>query len=664
MKYLIVTIVAIFFGLGSQISVAQAKAPAAVPGFWKESAYAIECKKTSVSEVLNDFATSFGVSLVVSGRIDGICNGWKRADDVIAFLDHISSEHQLHWFYYKNKLYVSPTSDHKTLRIEAATGFQNALKGLGLFQEKFGWGELEGDGVVIVSGPSQYVNFINKLSEKENEVKQRAANGDIYVFALKHANVSDRTVNMRDKQMIIPGVATILKGLLEGKRTSFINDKNSEGKKGSLSAKSSKKHDSGVYVEGDVRTNSIIIRAKKQDYSFYKGLIEDLDVPGQLIEIDAIIVDISREKLTEIGANFSYTDTSNGGSTTATVNNLANAVFNSGSTVFIKNLDKFYLSLKALEGMGDASIIANTSILTMENQPAIIDLSETVFITTTGERVVDVMPVTAGTLLNVIPQTISTDEGDKIKLVIDIEDGKLVSSGSEGNSTPGIRKTTISTKALIDQNRSLVIGGYHLQSRNRQDSGIPFLKDIPFLGAAFSSKIETSQNQERLFILTPRISPTSHNPEDYSSTGSSALIAEALATIKNRWADASRSYLEKTKHLLAGLASGQIPVGYDLETLKKYKDISFDCLQAGIEYRFEGAQKVVGKGLEAYVGVAINRSDQRLKVEESHCRGKGLIAVSLFPNTVLDAGQATEIFVVMESALMESQRREELTSSL
>ena len=63
----------------------------------------------------------------------------------------------------------------------------------------------------------------------------------------------------------------------------------------------------------------------------------------------------------------------------------------------------------------------------MENQPAVIDLSETVYLRSVGERIVDVLPVTAGTLLNVIPRTVITEEGNKIKLVVDIEDGKLVS---------------------------------------------------------------------------------------------------------------------------------------------------------------------------------------------------------------------------------------------
>ena len=211
MKNFVSIIAIVCGGLYAQLSVA-------IPGFWNESAYAIECKNTSVSDVLSDFSSSFNINLVVSGKISGECHGWKRAETVITFLDDISSEYQLQWFYYKNKLYISSNNDHRTLRIEAATGFKNALKGLGLFQEKFGWGELEDRGVVIVSGPSQYVNFINRLSEKEKELQEQAANSDIYVFPLKHASVADRTLKIRNEDVVIPGVASILKGLLEDKK--------------------------------------------------------------------------------------------------------------------------------------------------------------------------------------------------------------------------------------------------------------------------------------------------------------------------------------------------------------------------------------------------------------------------------------------------------------
>lgn len=640
----------------------------AMPEFWQETAYAIECKETPVDKVLKDFAINFGVELVVTGKLQGGCEGWRRSDDAVSFLNYITNEFRLQWFYYKGKLYVSPTSDFKTRRIESVAGFKSAVQGLGLYQEKFGWGEFEDNGVVIVSGPSRYVSLVSALNRGEKKIKERAENTDIYVFPLKYASVADRQVKIREENIVIPGVATILQSLLGEKESVVREEETSEGddeivvkekKAKKLSEKFKQKDRVQVYVEGDVRTNSIIIRAKEKDYEFYKRLIDDLDRPGNLIEIDAVIVDISREKLSDIGVNFNYQNDNRRAAFQTSVNGLSRNPVQNGATILIENFDSFYANLRLLETKGDASIIANTSILTMENQPALIDLSETVYIQTIGERIANVQPVTAGTLLSVTPRSI---DDEKIKLVIDIEDGRLISANGD-NATPAVRKTTISTKALVDQNRSLVIGGYHIQSYNREHRGIPLLKDIPLLGGIFSSKVERSRNAERLFILTPRLSKHHHgNPEDYSTTGSGALISEALETIDQRWQDANRSYLEKAKDLLSTLAQKKVPHGYQLSTIKKDEKLGFFCKQAGIEYYFEGGQKIVGKGMVSYVGIAVNRSESTVDLGEYHCAGNGLIAVALFPESSLSIGEATEVFVAMESSRMQINERKTLLS--
>jgi len=81
-------------------------------------------------------------------------------------------------------------------------------------------------------------------------------------------------------------------------------------------------------------------------------------------------------------------------------------------------------------------------------------------------------------------------------------------------STPeGVsQKTIITTRQievnenLIEPGSSLIIGGLRKTEKVGITRGVPFLKDIPFLGILFSSKdYETSAN-EILFILTPTIS--------------------------------------------------------------------------------------------------------------------------------------------------------------
>jgi hypothetical protein len=56
-----------------------------------------------------------------------------------------------------------------------------------------------------------------------------------------------------------------------------------------------------------------------------------------------------------------------------------------------------YARLKALEGKGQVRVLAKPTILTLDNIAAVLDLSQTSYVTLVGERVADLANVTAGT---------------------------------------------------------------------------------------------------------------------------------------------------------------------------------------------------------------------------------------------------------------------------
>ena len=77
----------------------------------------------------------------------------------------------------------------------------------------------------------------------------------------------------------------------------------------------------------------------------------------------------------------------------------------------------------------------------------------------------------------------------------------------------GVVQTSIITERLIEvaENRikpghSLVIGGIRKSEERAVIRGVPFFKDIPLLGALFSSKDFEEKATEVIFILTPTIS--------------------------------------------------------------------------------------------------------------------------------------------------------------
>lgn len=631
----------------------------APPKFWAESGYAIECKNTPLKDVLFDFAKSFGVSASVDGDVYGVCDGWRRADNAIIFLEEIATEFKVQWFVYKSKIYFSPMVDQTTKRLHLSNGLKDALIGIGVFQEKFGWGELPDENAVLVSGPTRYLSIIESLMDKE-KIKSSSSNKEdqVFVFPLKYASVSDRKITIRGKTTVIPGVTAILQGLLGGspKSQATLTGVNATEGEPNTSNLLTMGRDGKTYVEADVRTNSVIIKSANRSYGYYRKLIKKLDIVKNLIEIDAVIVDISREKLHDIGVNLKYNNTKNnieggGFRTFDQASTLVNPIANINATFLIRDINKFQANLKFLEGKGDASIVANTSILTMENEPAVIDLSETVFIQNIAERVATVEPVTAGTLLNVTPKSVSNADGDKINLVVDIEDGQIIKS-AQTDGLPAIRRTNISTRAIIDQNRSLVVGGYHVKSYENTVRKLPGFGDIPILGHLFSNRKKKVSNRERLFILTPRVSPTYHNPADYSTTGSGNLIADTIQQMDRRWRDANRSYVDKTISLFKALAVNSIPQGFKRVSHRRI-DLPFQCFQDGIEFKFDsGGYRVDGGGITAYVGTAINIQDTPVKIKENSCIGPGLIGVSAYPKQNIEPMGRTVMLVGLENARM------------
>jgi type III secretion protein C len=131
-------------------------AHSAPPPQWKEAGvFAYNAVATPVPKVLNDFAQNFGASLALQSSVKGVANGKLQGANPEEFLDRMAMIHRFNWFFYNNRLHVSSASDRITERIQvggnmSTADIKQALVGLGLFENKFGWGELQEEGTVCL----------------------------------------------------------------------------------------------------------------------------------------------------------------------------------------------------------------------------------------------------------------------------------------------------------------------------------------------------------------------------------------------------------------------------------------------------------------------------------------------------------------------------------
>ena len=509
------------------------------PPSWKDSGYGYNAQGTPLTKVLTDFARTQGVELRIDALPDDSVLGFVRTPTATEFLDRLAARHRFQWFVYNRVLYVSPSSEAATERIdvarEALGDAKAALVGVGLFEPRFGWGEMPEQSAVTVTGPREYVRLVRAVIGE----RDRSEEYEAMVFRLKNAAVDDRTITIRNQTLVTPGAANLLKNMLgqaasgDSNRSIFgsgslVNDKltspggnsvadlftsggnasSALGGHSSIAERSNTRRAAtggtrrGLSIEGDIRTNSIIIYDLAKRRAYYQRLIDAIDVPQHLVEIEACVVDVSREHVFELGFGIDGRKGDTQGRVDTT--GLLGAPLSGGSTLILSNIDSFFARLNLMERDGHARVIAKPSVLTLENLVAVLDLSQTVFLRATGERVASIESVTAGMLLRVTPRVVKQRRSTEVHLAVDIEDGKVLPATTSAD-TPEVQRSTISTQAVLLDRQSLVIGGYDTTTSSNDDAGVPGVSKIPIFGALFSGKKKVEQNRQRLFILTPRL---------------------------------------------------------------------------------------------------------------------------------------------------------------
>jgi conjugal transfer pilus assembly protein TraK len=107
-------------------------------------------------------------------------------------------------------------------------------------------------------------------------------------------------------------------------------------------------------------------------------------------------------------------------------------------------------------------------------------------------------------------------------------------------------------------------------------------------------------------------------------------------------------FVDFIKSTLRSLAKGDVPDGHALTPLDPEQVPR--CQVPGLALR--PAQMLEGPTTRIAVYIATNPTDSPLPFQESGCYRKGVLAVSAFPRPFLEAGQSTEVYVVLRKEVM------------
>lgn len=571
-------------------------AAADVPNFDKPISMA--AREQSVPNFFAELFGHLGVPVKVDPNIAGSVNGDFQGTAREIYRD-VEKAFQLTMYFDSSKVYIysSDQMSRKIIPMSENLGkmvIRNAKQmHAGDSLNKAVWSDMG----LVVTGTDRYRNQIESYTQAirnrtvaPNKVTSAPVPIEIIkVFKLKYAWADDTTVVSGGQELLVRGVATLLRTVVESgmvgvernvgtqrsrlprtekslrgeglqsvgrASTDRSQSSNESSDNATVSSRSGSANQTSetmgnTRIVADPLNNAVIIRDRSDRMQNYQDLIDALDVEPKMVEIEATIIDMDTDRLRSLGIDWRVQGDGADllfGSAAATNNLLTNnpSAISDGLTGFTQNVlnskTQFLSRIRALEQQNAARIVSKPHVMTLANVEALLDTTSTFFIRVAGREEVDLFNVSVGTTMRVTPHVFEQGGRSQIKLKIDIVDGNQALQKVDG--IPVIDESTINTQAIINAGQSLLIGGLVREFKSTGVTKVPLLGNIPGIGALFRNTSKITSRVERMFLITPRLNNQVVSGKRYSVPILKGTEAQIL--------ESGPSRLEPT---LAGLAS-------------------------------------------------------------------------------------------------------------
>jgi general secretion pathway protein D len=389
--------------------------------------------------------------------------------------------------------------------------------------------------IVIVSTERAYLRILELI--KRIDVPQ-TGEGEIHVLPLQHADATELTKTLTD---IITGTSSSAPGA---------------GGRGQPAPAPSQVaagiFEGGVKVSADKATNSIVVTSSLRDYASLRSVIDRLDQPRRQVFIEAVIMDLQLKRSNSLGISF------HGGAPFAFDQPNDSLIFGgnkitntippiptdpdalqgfalgvrgpgiAGSQNFLGtgiSVPAFGTFIQALAQTGDSDLLSTPHILALDNEDAEINVGDNIPLQTNAVSSFPGAGGAAGGALGALgglggfgsvgaPRQ---DVGTKIKIKPHLNDSNEVrldlseeisEQGAPLGGTLGaipISKRVATTKLVVADQQTVVIGGLIRNVTSRSEEKVPVLGDIPVLGALFRKRTNTVEKRNLVLVMTPYI---------------------------------------------------------------------------------------------------------------------------------------------------------------
>jgi general secretion pathway protein D len=263
------------------------------------------------------------------------------------------------------------------------------------------------------------------------------------------------------------------------------------------------------------RNNALMIYATPSEYAVVEGMLRKIDIVPLQVLIEATIAEVDLNDSLQYGTQFFFR---------ATGEHIANTLGPLGglpaisALTFPSTLPFFTISkspnfaLSELAAITKVKVLSAPQVMVLDNEPARIQVGQQVPVltgTATSTLAANAPVVNSvdyhstGVIMQVTPRV---NSGGLVSLDIAQEVSAVAAAAANTvQGSPTFNDQIFRTRVAVQDGQTVGMAGLIRDNVTDQNSGIPFLKDIPILGILASTQNNTRMRTELLVLITPHV---------------------------------------------------------------------------------------------------------------------------------------------------------------
>jgi general secretion pathway protein D len=266
-----------------------------------------------------------------------------------------------------------------------------------------------------------------------------------------------------------------------------------------------------IRIIPDNGNNSLLIYATAAEDDQISAMLDKIDIAPVEVRIDATIAEVDLTGALQYGTQFFF---KSGGINAVLSEGTSSALTTSfpGFVLSGQGSDAAPLAISLLQSVTRVNVLSSPELMVLDGQPASLQVGDLVpYLSQTSQSTLSAnAPIVnsinyreTGVILQVTPH-VGTDGMVTLDVAQEVS-GVQPTTTTNGINSPTFSERAVTSRVSIQDGQTIGLAGLISDSDSHQNQGIPYLKNIPVLGALFSTQDNQRTRTELLVLITPHV---------------------------------------------------------------------------------------------------------------------------------------------------------------